>query len=72
MGKKKESRTPVGIYGIVRVKYLGGINAKWIGPVTKTKYRFGPQRRFGYLDVRDAKEMISAEDNGIPKRFIKA
>ena len=44
----------VGVTGMVQLEYLGKQQSTiWDGPVTRTRYRFGVDRKIGWVDPRD-------------------
>lgn len=46
--------TSVGVSGMVQLEYLGKQQSTiWDGPVTRTRYRFGVDRKVGWVDPRD-------------------
>lgn len=48
----------VGTSGMVKLEYLGKAQSTiWDGPVTRTRYRFGVDRKIGWVDPRDAGEV---------------
>ena len=47
--------------GMTKLEYIGANqgNGTWFGPVTKTRYIFGANRRVGYVDSRDVDGMLA-------------
>lgn len=54
----------VGEKGMVLLEYTGENPGKvsWYGPVTRTRYVFSAAHRVGYVDVRDAPDMLKMMD----------
>lgn len=52
--------------GFEILEYIGAgtSDSSWFGPVTKTRYVFGGNRRVGYVDIKDAPGMVAMADGG--------
>lgn len=53
----------VGVSGLVQIEYLGKQQSTvWDGPVTRTRYRFGVDRKVGWVDARDKDGFLAFKD----------
>lgn len=59
--------------GMTRLEYIGRNqgDSTWWGPVTNTRYIFGPNHKVGYVDDRDLAEMLKMQKENRPvfRRF---
>lgn len=62
--------------GFEILEYIGASTGdmSWFGPVTKTRYVFGGNRRVGYVDIKDAPGMVAMADGGrrVFRVYVKA
>lgn len=58
MSAKGEVAMPnIGSEGMVKLEFVGvGMDSVWIGPTTHARYRFGEDRKIGWVDKRDVGE----------------
>ena len=62
--------------GFEILEYIGASTSdmSWFGPVTKTRYVFGGNKRVGYVDIKDAPGMLGMADGGrrVFRVYVKA